>query len=169
MEQKNQEHLLEFFAYETTGSIGTDLGSLSELLKRADDCLPYFNMQGKKYELPAGQGYGFTSLPVLPWLWGRELNNLTMAYVHSLRPSSVRIAHSEVTTDSRCWRVTILVAPDAAGRCIVQEIAQEVEIGYGCGGDVAAIERHQRQPDQPLPTSGGTIGNTTGLERIDLE
>jgi hypothetical protein len=71
---------------------------------------------------------GFTSLEVLPFLKGLPWNNLALGYVHSLRPSSIRVTEGSVKLDARMWRVTVIVDKDE----IIQEITQEVEVGlYG--------------------------------------
>lgn len=134
-----EQQMVNFFAYETTGIADTNLVELTRQLQRADDCARYFDDQGKDFVPPPC--HGFTNLPVLPWLWGRPLNNMTLAYVHSLRPSKVRITTGVTTTDMCTWRVTITIAPNAEGVAIVQYIQQEVQIGYGAGSSLAAVER----------------------------
>jgi hypothetical protein len=78
-----------------------------------------------------GGRYGCLCLPVLHFLWGQPWNGLAKCFVHSLRPSAVRIAHDEVKTDSQPWRVTVWL--DGYGK--VDRVEQECEVGL--------LARHQ--------------------------
>ena len=84
----------------------------------------YYHSHGIAYESPPN--IGWDCIPVLEFLWGRKWDEISLAYVHSLRPSSIRVTTGEVKTDSSRWRVTIYV--DDAD--IITKISQECEIGY---------------------------------------
>ena len=74
---------------------------------------------------------GFACVPVLQFLWGQELTLITFGWIHSLRPSYVRIidnGHSE-TCDAMPGRVTINLADDNKH---IAKIDQEVSVSlYG--------------------------------------
>lgn len=82
----------------------------------------YLSTSGNRYVGPDRRGY--TSIPVLPQLWGEPWNEIALAYVHALRPSLVRVVHAEETTDAVCWRVTVYLKGER-----IESIEQEVEVG----------------------------------------
>ncbi len=84
----------------------------------------YRGAGGKPYEHPRG-GYSSCCIEVLKFLWNRKLDAVTMAYVHALRPSSVRICDGAHHLDARRWRVTVDVNKHDD---IVERITQEVEV-----------------------------------------
>lgn len=78
-----------------------------------------------------GRRVVWTSIPVLPFLWGRTWSARANDLIASLRPSTVRMSTGEVKSDSRLWRVTVyLVEGD-----IIRRIEQEVEVGGVCFRD----------------------------------
>ena len=79
------------------------------------------------YEQPSHRCY--TSVEVLPFLKGMKWDERALAFVHSVRPTSIRVTTGEEKTDARCWRVTVFV--DDAD--VIQEIRQEVEVGMAPG------------------------------------
>ena len=82
----------------------------------------YYHKCGVEYD---DNGFrGFLSLNVLSFLKGKKWDEVALAYVHSLRPSSIRVSKDMITLDSRCWRVTVMVDADD----IIEEISQEVEV-----------------------------------------
>lgn len=91
----------------------------------------YKGEQGDPY---ASAGIGWTDVTVLQFLWGRPWDEVALAYVHSLRPSLLRVivAGGLETCDARPWRVTVYLNGDNTIKKIVQEA--EVAIGFvpGC-------------------------------------
>lgn len=85
----------------------------------------YRGSQGEDYEVPSRRGY--TSINVLEFLTGLPWDDFALCWVHSLRPSSIRVTADWETTDACCWRVTVYVGKD--GR--IKRIRQEVEVGLG--------------------------------------
>ena len=83
----------------------------------------YHHRQGVSYERPPGRG--FDTLAVLQFLRGKKWDALALAYVHSLRPSSIRVSKGEMTLDGMLWRVTVRVSDDDE----ILNITQEVEVG----------------------------------------
>ena len=70
---------------------------------------------------------GYLTIPVLEFLWGEPWNNLALDFVHTLRPSSVRVSNTGWwSVDSRCWRVTVALKRDNK---TIERIEQEVEVG----------------------------------------
>lgn len=67
----------------------------------------------------------FLSVEVLPILIGHKWDDIALGYVHSLRPSSIRVSTGSITLDSRPWRVTVIVDGDNR----IQNISQEVTAG----------------------------------------
>lgn len=67
----------------------------------------------------------YYSVDVLDFLNGSPWNEVALGYVHSLRPSSIRVTTGRATADARTWRVTVYVNDDN----IIQGITQEVEVG----------------------------------------
>ena len=106
--------------------------------------LDYLTRQGFDYERPCR--IGFTILPVLPFLIGKEWDDLALAFVHSLRPSSIRVCAGPETTDSRDWRVTIHLRP---GTMTIVDIYQEVEIG------LLPHHRHAGEMEAEFKARGG--------------
>ena len=72
---------------------------------------------------------GFSDVPVLEFLKGRKWDKIALAYVHSLRPSGIRVITNWMTADAYSWRVTVVVDSDD----IIQKISQEVEVGLPDG------------------------------------
>lgn len=83
-------------------------------------------------------------IPVLQFLWGQPLDELTKAYLPALRPSIVRVSESGwINADAITWRVTIFTCGG-----IIQKIEQEVEVEstnkYPCGHDLAMAMEARR-------------------------
>lgn len=70
---------------------------------------------------------GYTAIEVLEFLGGLPWDDIALGFVHSLRPSSIRVVHVGecIKCDARVWRVTVYV--DINNR--IQSIEQEVEVG----------------------------------------
>lgn len=71
---------------------------------------------------------GFLGLPVLQFLWGQPWDQLAQNFVHSLRPSHVRVSDGDVKCDSQSWRVTVYVREG-----MIVSMEQEVEVGLDGG------------------------------------
>lgn len=83
----------------------------------------YNGMSGVKYEQP--EAIGYTSIEVLKHIWGKPWDEIALAYVHSLRPSTIRVSSGVVHSDARVWRVTVIVNE----KDFIHSITQEVEVG----------------------------------------
>ncbi len=68
---------------------------------------------------------GQTSINVLEFLHGKQWDDIALAYVHALQPSSIRVTHGTTKADSRQWRVTVYIDDDNN----IKEITQEVVVG----------------------------------------
>jgi hypothetical protein len=85
----------------------------------------FFTSCSEPYEQPTRLGY--TSVDVLPLLTGKPWDEVALAFVHSLRPSCIRVIkhnHAE-TTDARTWRVTVYLDEKE----LIESISQEVQVG----------------------------------------
>jgi hypothetical protein len=165
MSDEKQPVRVGFYAYEQMPDYlrdAVDLKTTGERLARKTDAERYRGKQGVAYEEPACLGY--TSIEVLPFLWGQPLNDLAMAYVHALRPSRVCVSQGVVTTDCCCWRVTVFV--DEGDR--ISKITQEVQVGYDDGFTIRRLLHAQKTGTEPEP-SGGCFGNISGLARVDFQ
>lgn len=83
----------------------------------------YYSTHMVLYSEP--EAIGFLDLEVLPFLKGRKWDHISLAFVHSLRPSSIRVTTGLIKCDARTWRVTVMVDENN----IIEEITQEVEVG----------------------------------------
>lgn len=83
----------------------------------------YHSTHMVSYEQPERRG--FTVVPVLPFLTGRMWDECALAFVHTLRPSSIRVTPGEEKCDARTWRVTVVVDEHD----VIRSIHQEVEVG----------------------------------------
>lgn len=83
----------------------------------------YYSTHLVIYEPP--QRTGYTSIQILSFLNGKPWDELALAYIHAVRPSSIRVTKGGITLDSRTWRVTVIVDEEN----IIKEITQEVEVG----------------------------------------
>lgn len=86
------------------------------------DC--YYAYNGCKYRKP--ESWGYTSLEVLPFLKGEPFDLRALDYIHSLRPSTIRVSKTgEICCDSHAWRVTVYLDEDR----LIRKIQQEVNVG----------------------------------------
>lgn len=69
--------------------------------------------------------FSSTVIEVLPELKGKLWNEVTLAFVHGLRPSAIRVTEGVMTCDGVTNRVTVLV--DEKNH--IKKITQEVEVG----------------------------------------
>lgn len=161
VERDKKEHLLEFFAYETIGCAGTDIGALNRRLKEKDAAEYYKGGNGKKLEHCGVEGVA--SIEVLEFLKGMPFDNLIVAWLYSLHPSMIRVSYGEVCCDSYTDRVTVWLNADDT----VEKITQEVVVGYGCGYDIEQITQARKRGTEPQPAPS-VIGHTAGLARVDF-
>lgn len=96
----------------------------------------YYSKHMVGYEKP--NHIGFLSIKVLEFLNGREWDEVALAYVHSLRPSCIRVTTDCITLDARTWRVTVYVD----NKNIITGIEQEVEVGLPDGVAHGEALRH---------------------------
>ena len=83
----------------------------------------YCTTHAKRYKEQPPIGY--LSAAVLPCLIGHKWDNVALGYVHSLRPSAIRVTTGEQTCDAYLWRVTVTVGEDNK----ITSVEQEVEVG----------------------------------------
>jgi len=67
---------------------------------------------------------GWKTIKVLEFLNNKPWDEVALAYVHALRPSSIRVTTGGIYLDARVWRVTVYVDDND----IIQSITQEVEV-----------------------------------------
>lgn len=96
--------------------------------------LEYVGKQGKRYSR-ASNTSGRIEIPVLEFLNGLPLTNLTLAYCHGLQPSMIRVSDGEVTTDSQPRRITIIVRADNT----IESIGMAIDCLYANG---ATVQEH---------------------------
>jgi hypothetical protein len=123
---------------------------------------PYYNSCGVEFK--GFDSYGYTVLEMLPQLVGRPCDDLVMAYIPALRPSSVRIVMGVQTCDSRPWRVTVVI--DSHNH--VRRIEQEVYVGlfepFGCGHE---LDQYVRTGEHhPLSEGGLGIINMRSVRKL---
>ena len=90
------------------------------IIKSPED---YKTIHRVNYDSPKRLGY--TVISVLDFLKGRPWDEIALGYVHSLRPSSIRVTPGECTLDANLWRVTVYVNKNDT----IRNIEQEVEVG----------------------------------------
>jgi hypothetical protein len=83
----------------------------------------YHSKHAVDYEPFRGTSYGV--IEVLSFLKGRKWDEIALAYVHALRPSSIRVTTGAIKLDASKWRVTVYVDNDDT----IRGIEQEVEVG----------------------------------------
>jgi hypothetical protein len=98
---------------------------------------------------------GYNCIDVLPFLTGKQFDDVALAYIHSLRPTSIRVSIGSMCLDARTWRVTVHLDKDTM---LILKIEQEIEVGlpdwckcgshlnsalnYGKGSDAELWERN---------------------------
>lgn len=128
-------------------------------------------MSGARYEpLPGGQGY--TTMDVLPFLKGLPFDDFALGWLHTLRPSTVRVTYDScVHTDAYTWRVTVYCHSITR---LIYRISQEVEIAGGTGAEMGHLLRHRQEghplsPRRPRMDGIGTcFGNVAALSKVDF-
>jgi hypothetical protein len=83
----------------------------------------YHSTHAVTYEPPGRYSYAY--VPVLPFLTGQKWDEHALAFVHSLRPTYIRVTRGGEKCDARTWRVTVTVDENE----VIKSIRQEVEIG----------------------------------------
>jgi hypothetical protein len=164
---KPDPSLLEFYCHTPSEDEERQtLLCLVEKMQGTDLVEKYRSHHRKTWEEDGSQGY--TTMPVLPQFIGKKLDNSLVAYLHTLRPSSVRISEGTVTCDSSPWRVTVFTKK-VDGVEIITSISQEVCIGFGSGYAVGVAYKHihegGKQPE-PFPR---VIGDLSALAKIKFE
>ena len=119
----------------------------------------------KEFERP--KGIGFLNVEVLPFLKDRKWDEVAWAYIHSLRPRSIRVRQYDeiLEANASCWRVTVLLDGDK-----IREITQEVEVGLYDGmnhGHDLRLMLKGKKPSKPMPDgiTGMTIVNSRAVKR----
>lgn len=102
-------------------------------------------------------------LDVLPDLWGEPWDQCALNFVHSLRPSGIRVnVGGGGTLDSQTWRVTVALEKDNR---TIRSITQEVAVGCtGCKHGHGL--RRYTIGESPEPVLG--YYNPNGLERLEI-
>ena len=99
----------------------------SYLRGQESDRADVFRGNGDHVEKPKCQCN--TTIDVLPQLWGMPWNNLALNYIHTLRPSFIRVSMGMWQSDAVPWRVSVCLEKDNK---TIKKITQEVVIGgYG--------------------------------------
>lgn len=82
--------------------------------------------------------YGFNVVRVLPDLEGKPWNEVTQAYMRSLRPSSVRVVPdgAPMTSDAKLWRVTVHLTASGSVHRVEQEVEVDLPDGVAHGYDL---------------------------------
>ena len=111
---------------------------LAEKLAGTDQADLYRHHQGVLYNDRLVKSVGCINIEVRHFLKGRVWNNLALAWVHSLRPSTIR-AGGEQTTDSRLHRVSV----ELDDKGVILRIIQEVEVAHCTGSDLRRLTNHQ--------------------------
>ena len=78
---------------------------------------------------------GFTVIPILTFLNGQPWNEVSQSFVAAMRPTGVRMATDQITTDAVVWRITVYLTEMTLNIIrIEQEVAiplpEGVENGY---------------------------------------
>jgi hypothetical protein len=133
------EKLVSFYAYEELGTTPTRTWVPG---REAADRLLAARDRYRQVDFEAfarHEGHGYTSLDVLPEALGLPFDDLVVALLWSLRPSTLAVLGpgDGQITNAVPWRVTVRLDED--GR--VANVSQEVAVGFGTGSDVMAALR----------------------------
>lgn len=96
----------------------------------------YFSSHAVDYTEPEQKG--LACIPILHFLYGQPWDQLALNYVHSVRPSCIRVVHyhERQTTDFISYRVTVTL-DDRELICIIQqEVSVGLEGGFEHGHDL---------------------------------
>lgn len=155
---KPEPSFLEFHCHTPTESEERQTLRHLEEKMRGTDLVEQYRSHHRK-EWKPDDAVGYTTMPVLPQFIGKKLDNSLIAYLHTLRPSSVRISKDCVTCDSSPWRVTVLTK-DVDGVEIIESISQEVCVGFSSGYNVETVFKHiheQGRKPEPFPRVVGDL------------
>jgi len=111
---------------------------------------------------------GYTTMPVLQQFWGKKLDNSLLAYLHTLRPSSVRISGDYTTCDASPWQVTVFTDKLIDGTEIITQISQEVCIGFSSGWNVQQVFNHLHEGKPKPEIFPRVVGNVACLRNVDF-
>lgn len=104
--------------------------------------LRYYDTQGKDYPNSV-YPRSYTSVEVLEFLRGQPWDDIALNWVHSLRPSMIRVVTGAETSDAKTWRVTVCVDESNIIRSIRQEVEVRIE---GCEhGHDLQVKTQQRK------------------------
>ena len=115
--------------------------------------MTFYHHQGKEYDDKKLNIIGFNVIPVLTFLEGLPWDDYTLGWVHSLRPSCIRVSNGCVTCDCWTWRVTVYVNEDNT----IRKIEQEVQVAGGTG-----YELNQLLPERNLDLLFDQLGIKKG-------
>lgn len=103
---------------------------------------------------------GFLLLEVLSFLNGETWNEIALGYVHSLRPSHIRVVRGGTQMDAQTWRVTVHLNKDDK---TIDRITQEVQVGLPdqCAHGQALQCALSRGMDSPQVAWHAIEGGTT--------
>ena len=104
----------------------------------------FYSHHGEIYERNRVPRRGYSTIEVLEFLKGRQWDDIALAYVHSLRPSSIRVTKGECTCDHSLWRVTVFIDNDN----VIESIEQSVEVALPDGIEDAYNLRIATQQDE---------------------
>lgn len=82
----------------------------------------YIHSQGLKFE--HSNSFGYCSISVLEFLWGRTWDETVLAYIGAINPSYLRVVLGEETLDGLLGRVTVHINENM----IIKDIKQEVKV-----------------------------------------
>lgn len=106
---------------------------------------------------------------MLPELTGKPWDDLALAYVHSLRPTQLRVVQESAQLDAETWRVTVWLEEDGV---TINKISQEVEVGSpdGCTTGFSVMEALKYGINSPqvqwCNLSGGIYMNSEGTFKM---
>lgn len=99
---------------------------------------------------------------VLPFLKGRPWDQFSLNYVHSLRPSCIRVSKDGLTLDACPWRVTVTLEEDDR---TIHQITQEVEVGCIGAQHGHGLSKYLAG-QSPAPTN--FIVNARALKKLEI-
>jgi hypothetical protein len=103
----------------------------------------FYSSLGFPYDARKAGRYGFTSIKMLEFLNGRPWDDIALAYVHALRPDSIRVVRGEEKMNAHTWRVTVYVDADDKITGIRQEVEVWLPDGVENGFDLGSRVNHQ--------------------------
>lgn len=167
-------HRVEFFTLRLAKHEMDDrTAKATEQLSQTNVAEQYYHSHGVDYQ-KTGVGTGMTVIRVLEFLQGLPFDNLAIAYIHALRPSSIRATFGETTTDVVSWRVTVYLQEPPDWNSVmnrptplIDHIEQEVAVRFACGADLTANLQWRKGGPKPAAPAQ-VIGHVSGLEKADF-